>query len=96
MAAGGIILAGPSRNGLPWYVFPPFIRWQPAYRPMEADLDTDPVLRGRPIVLLSKDGHAFWCSKKAISLSSPLPNTVEGGVIFRDSDGRPTGTLREM
>jgi predicted amidohydrolase YtcJ len=58
---------------------------------IKADLDADPIIRGRPVILLSKDGHAFWCSSKAIELSSPLPDTVEGGVIFRDSDSRPTG-----
>ena len=71
------------------------IRSQPAYLSTKADLDADPVVRGRPIVLLSKDGHAFWCSKKAVSLSSPLPDAVEGGIIFQDSDGRPTGTLHK-
>ncbi|GJJ06290.1 hypothetical protein Clacol_000481 [Clathrus columnatus] len=61
--------------------------------PTAADLESDPVVRNRPVVLLSKDGHAFWCSKKAILLSSPLPETVEGGIIERDKNGEPIGTF---
>lgn len=61
--------------------------------PTAADLESDPVVRNRPIVLLSKDGHAFWCSKKAISLSSPVPETVEGGIIERDENGEIIGTF---
>lgn len=57
----------------------------------KADLESDPVVRDRPIVLLSKDGHAFWCSKKAISLSSPIPESVEGGIIERDENGKLIG-----
>lgn len=48
-------------------------------------------MRGRPIVLLGKDGHAFWCSEKAIALSGPFPDTIEGGVIVRDDKGLPAG-----
>ncbi|KAF8518737.1 amidohydrolase 3 [Gautieria morchelliformis] len=67
--------------------------WPGAKWPTSADLDSDSVVRNRPVVLLSKDGHAFWCSSKAMSVSSPFPDTVAGGVIIRDSEGRPTGTL---
>ncbi|KAJ7647499.1 amidohydrolase family-domain-containing protein [Roridomyces roridus] len=66
----------------------PVERW-----PTAADLDAEPVLRGRPIVLQSKDCHALWISYKAIekSFPGPVPETVEGGVIFRDDAGRPNG-----
>ncbi|KAH7920922.1 amidohydrolase 3 [Leucogyrophana mollusca] len=55
--------------------------------------DSEPLLRGRPIVLQSKDGHALWLSKTALALSLPWPETVEGGIIVRDASGAPTGVL---
>ncbi|KAJ6558569.1 amidohydrolase family-domain-containing protein [Mycena vulgaris] len=64
----------------------PTTRW-----PTAADLDSDPVLRGRPIVLQSKDCHAIWVSSKAIEASLPFPDLVEGGVIVRDDSGHPNG-----
>jgi predicted amidohydrolase YtcJ len=59
--------------------------------PPQADLDSDPVLRGRPIVLQSKDCHALWVSFKVIEASLPFPDVIEGGVIIRDESGHPTG-----
>ncbi|KAJ7251771.1 amidohydrolase family-domain-containing protein [Mycena haematopus] len=64
----------------------PTTRW-----PTAADLDSDPVLRGRPIILQSKDCHALWVSSKVVEVSSPFPDVVEGGVIFRDDSGQPNG-----
>lgn len=55
------------------------------------DLEADPVVRGRPIVLQSKDCHALWVSSKALEVSLPFPESVEGGVIVRNSSGFPTG-----
>jgi predicted amidohydrolase YtcJ len=57
----------------------------------QADLESDPVTRGRRIILHSKDAHAVWVSSKVIEMSSPLPETVDGGTIFRDASGNPTG-----
>lgn len=56
-------------------------------------LEADPIIRGRPVVLQSKDGHALWISKTALELSSPLPSEVEGGVIVRNSFGTPSGLV---
>ncbi|KIJ39852.1 hypothetical protein M422DRAFT_32455 [Sphaerobolus stellatus SS14] len=67
--------------------------WPEGTWPTAADLEADPVVRNRPIVLLSKDGHAFWVSQKVIDQGGPFPDNVEGGVIFRDSEGQPTGTF---
>ncbi|KAJ7497125.1 amidohydrolase family-domain-containing protein [Mycena latifolia] len=64
----------------------PTTRW-----PTAADLDSDPILRGRPIVLQSKDCHAIWVSSKAIEASLPFPDVVDGGVIVRDDSGHPNG-----
>jgi hypothetical protein len=61
--------------------------------PTAADFDEDPVLRGRPIVLQSKDGHALWVSTSVIESSSPFPKTLEGGIIIRDSAGQPIGVF---
>jgi predicted amidohydrolase YtcJ len=56
-------------------------------------LDEDPVIRGRPVVLQSKDGHALWISKMVLQRSGPLPRDVEGGIVVRDEPGNPTGSL---
>jgi predicted amidohydrolase YtcJ len=48
-------------------------------------------VRGRPIILQSKDCHALWLSAKALEASAPLPDEVEGGFVVRDDDGSPSG-----
>ena len=58
------------------------------------DLEKDPIIKGRPIVLQSKDGHALWISRKIIESNLPWPDVIEGGVIVRDSSGYPTGEYR--
>lgn len=61
-------------------------------RSRQADLDADPVLRGRPIILYRKDLHAAWISSTALELTVPnLPDKINGGEIIRDSKGKPTG-----
>ncbi|KAF8170207.1 amidohydrolase family-domain-containing protein [Mycena galopus ATCC 62051] len=65
--------------------------WPTTGWPTAADLDSDPVLRGRPIILQSKDCHALWVSPKVVELSSPFPDAVEGGVIVRSDSGLPSG-----
>ncbi|KAK1229178.1 hypothetical protein PQX77_007750 [Marasmius sp. AFHP31] len=67
--------------------------WPASAWPSAADLDEDPIIRGRPVVLQSKDCHALWVSSKALEASLPLPSEVEGGVIVRDASGEPTGML---
>jgi hypothetical protein len=59
--------------------------------PVQADLDKDPVVRGRSVVLQSKDGHALWVSSSVIQSSLPLPKSVEGGMIVHDPSGQPIG-----
>ncbi|TRM69760.1 amidohydrolase family-domain-containing protein [Schizophyllum amplum] len=61
--------------------------------PTAADLDSDPIIRGRPVVLQSKDCHALWVSSKALELMGDLPPEVDGGIIVRDSAGNPTGLM---
>ncbi|KIK82213.1 hypothetical protein PAXRUDRAFT_832349 [Paxillus rubicundulus Ve08.2h10] len=68
--------------------------WPGQVWPTADALDGDPVIRGRPVILQSKDGHALWISKKVIDLSAPFPGgDIEGGVTFRDALGNPTGVL---
>lgn len=51
----------------------------------------------RPVQLVSADHHSSWVNSAALAIagidaSTPDP---EGGVIDRDADGNPTGTLHE-
>ncbi|CAE6470089.1 unnamed protein product [Rhizoctonia solani] len=64
--------------------------WGGAF-PTAADLDMDPSLKDKPIVLARTDVHAYWVSSEVIRRLGPLPDTVDGGEIVRDADGNPTG-----
>jgi predicted amidohydrolase YtcJ len=59
--------------------------------PNQADLDTDDVVRGRPVILQSKDCHALWVSSSLLEVSMPFPEAIDGGVIMRNGSGHPTG-----
>ncbi|KAG2015924.1 amidohydrolase, variant 2 [Coprinopsis cinerea AmutBmut pab1-1] len=67
--------------------------WPNGTLPSLEALENDPILRGRPIILQSKDCHALWVSSAALKPSLPLPDEVEGGVIVRDQNNQPTGVL---
>ncbi len=63
--------------------------------PSAADLDR--VTGGHPAALRSRDGHSRWLNAAAlararITRETPAP---EGGVIFHDERGEPTGVLQE-
>jgi hypothetical protein len=51
----------------------------------------------RPILLGSSDGHNAWVNSKALELAGITADTPDPalGVIERDADGSPSGTLRE-
>jgi len=51
------------------------------------------LLKGRLISLSRVDGHARWVSGAVLDLMSNLPEKVDGGLILRDEDGKPTGIL---
>jgi predicted amidohydrolase YtcJ len=55
-------------------------------------IDTD-----RPIILWGSDGHNAWASSRALELVGITAQTQDPplGVIERDPDGSPSGTLRE-
>jgi len=71
-------------------------RWDPYHLPNAAELDA---LTGKhPAALFSKDQHILWVNSKALELAGIDKETPdpEGGKIDRDTDGNPTGILREL
>ena len=66
-------------------------------RAFPSRLDLDRAAGGRPALLRRKDGHSVWVSSAALKLARLDRETPDppGGVIDRDSAGRPTGILRE-
>lgn len=63
--------------------------------PTAASLDV--LVPDRPVVLETRDGHTSWVNSRALELAgitSETPDPV-GGVIDRDADGIPAGTLQE-
>ncbi|KAF9260449.1 hypothetical protein L218DRAFT_907141 [Marasmius fiardii PR-910] len=66
-------------------------KWPGSRLPTAADLDSDPLLKDRLIVLYRVDGHATWVSSRVLELMGELPFEIEGGVIVRDQHGNPTG-----
>ncbi|EIW76728.1 hypothetical protein CONPUDRAFT_139452 [Coniophora puteana RWD-64-598 SS2] len=66
-------------------------KWLEARYPTADDLDSDMLLRGRRISLSRVDGHATWVSNRVLQLLGDLPKEVDGGVIIRDTGGKPTG-----
>ncbi|CAA7262098.1 unnamed protein product [Cyclocybe aegerita] len=66
-------------------------KWPGARFPTAADLNNDPLLKGRLISLSRVDGHARWVSFAVLNLMKDLPEKVDGGLVVRDKEGRPTG-----
>jgi len=63
--------------------------------PTAADLDR--VTGDRPAVMRSRDGHSRWLNTAALRAAKIGKDTAapEGGAIFRDAAGAPTGVLQE-
>ncbi|PEK75663.1 amidohydrolase [Bacillus toyonensis] len=57
----------------------------------------DEVVKDIPVALRSEDFHSLWVNSKALELAGITKDTPnpEGGVIERNEDGEPSGTLRE-
>ena len=57
----------------------------------------DAVSMTRPIILWASDGHNAWANSTALELAGVTAETPDPplGVIERDPDGSPSGTLRE-
>ncbi len=67
----------------------------PDAAPRRTDLDA--LVPDRPAFLWSRDGHSAWVNSRALELAgiSAATQDPEGGLIVRDPDGSPSGTLRE-
>lgn len=57
----------------------------------------DTVVKDIPVALISEDYHSVWANSKALEIAgitkdTPNPN---GGVIERNENGEPSGTLRD-
>ncbi|EMY8531340.1 amidohydrolase [Bacillus paranthracis] len=57
----------------------------------------DAVVKDIPVALISEDYHSVWANSKALEIAeitkdTPNPN---GGVIERNENGEPSGTLRD-
>ena len=57
----------------------------------------DAVINDRPAYFRGEDGHSGWANSRALELAGITAATQnpEHGVIERDADGSPSGTLRE-
>jgi predicted amidohydrolase YtcJ len=57
----------------------------------------DAISMTRPIILWASDGHNAWANSTALELAGITAETPDPalGVIERDPDGSPSGTLRE-
>jgi len=71
-------------------------RWSEYHLPDARELDA--VSAGRPAFLFSKDQHMAWVNTRAMELAGIDKHTPDpkGGCIDRDSEGNPTGILREI
>jgi predicted amidohydrolase YtcJ len=54
----------------------------------------DEVTGDVPAALIAKDYHSLWLNSPALALAGG-DLEVEGGVVERDAEGKPTGVLRE-
>lgn len=69
--------------------------WADPAWPRRGELDE--VVAGRPAVFTRKDGHSAWVSTAALRAAGIGPETPDppGGVIDREPDGQPAGSVRE-
>ena len=59
--------------------------------------DLDAAVADIPAVLYSEDYHSVWVNSKTLELAGITQDTPDpqGGIIERDPEGNPSGTLRE-
>jgi len=62
-----------------------------APRAPKDDLEREPLIRGRSVLLVRIDFHAYLVSNTILSKLNKLPDEVDGGLIVRDKAGNPTG-----
>lgn len=63
--------------------------------PLKEDLDA--IIPDRPAYFVSQDAHSAWVNSKALKLAHIDKSTANPplGIIERNADGEPSGTLRE-
>lgn len=63
--------------------------------PLASELDK--IVSDRPVFLLNTDHHGAWVNSKALELAGITRDTPDpdDGVIERDAEGNPSGTLHE-
>src|SRR5436309_864776 len=66
--------------------------WSPEVEPTKEALDR--VTGDTPAALMARDYHSLWLNSAALARANG-DLEVEGGVVVRDSQGEPTGVLRE-
>ncbi len=66
--------------------------------PMPTRQLLDEAVPGRAIALTTRDGHSLWASSRALELAGIGASTPDpaGGVIEREPDGTPAGTVHEL
>ncbi|KAK0209463.1 hypothetical protein IW262DRAFT_1416851 [Armillaria fumosa] len=71
--------------------------WNHCIWPTANDLEVDPVIKGRPIILESGSHHAIWVSStilKDLAVRKKLwIHHVHSGDILKDTKGQPTGVF---
>jgi hypothetical protein len=57
----------------------------------------DSIVPDKPVALFALDGHSLWVNSKALEIAGITNTTADpvGGIIERDWQGNPSGTLRE-
>ena len=67
----------------------------PAEGPTKESIDE--IVNDIPVILFSIDDHSIWVNSKALEMAGVSGDTPDpdGGIIERDKDGNPSGTLRE-
>ncbi|MGH0516697.1 amidohydrolase [Bacillus cereus] len=67
----------------------------PSRGPTKESLDA--IVKDIPVALISEDYHSVWVNSKALEIAGITKDTLnpEGGVIERDENGEPSGTLRD-
>jgi hypothetical protein len=70
-------------------------KWLPAKLPTRLDIDA--VTPNNPVALDRYDGHMVLANSKALAIAGITAKTPDppGGVIVRDSQGEPTGALKD-
>ncbi len=62
--------------------------------------DLDVICKDKPMVLLSASGHCAWVNSKALEIANITKDTKDpdpdgGHLFYRDSEGNPTGYVKE-